>query len=76
MGEAEGFVKIIADETGKVVGGSVVGPHASDLIAPLGLAVSSRMPAEQVARTIFAHPTLAEAVGEAAEGLFGMAIHI
>ncbi len=76
MGESEGFVKIIADESGKVVGGSVVGPHASDLIAELGLAVSSRMSAEQVARTIHAHPTLAEAVGEAAEGLFGMAIHI
>lgn len=76
MGATEGFVKIIADEHGRVIGGCVVGPHASDIVAELGLAITAGLDARQVAHTIHAHPTLAEAVAEAAEGIFDMSIHI
>lgn len=76
MGETEGFVKVISDSEGRIIGGQVVGAHASDLIAELGLAVSSGMKVEQIAHTIHAHPTVAESVAEAAEAVFGKAIHI
>lgn len=76
MGESEGFVKVIADAAGRVIGGTVVGPHASDLIAEITLAVSRGLKLDDVAHTIHAHPTLAEAVCESAEDALGMAIHI
>ncbi len=69
-GDARGFVKLIADpETGVLLGGSIVGLHASELIAEVALAVSNRLTAERVAETVHAHPTAAEAVFEAAKGL-------
>ncbi len=52
------------------------GGHASDLIAELALAVSRQLTLEDIASTIHAHPTLAEAVCEAAEAAMGRAIHI
>lgn len=69
-GDSRGFVKLIADpETGVLLGGGIVGLHASELIAEIALAVSNRLTAGQVAETIHAHPTAAEAVSEAAKGL-------
>lgn len=69
-GDPRGFVKLIADpDTGLLLGGSIVGLHASELIAEVALAVSNRLTAEQVAETVHAHPTAAEAVFEAAKGL-------
>lgn len=69
-GDPRGFVKLIADpETGVLLGGGIVGLHASELIAEVALAVSNRLTAEQAAETIHAHPTAAEAVFEAAKGL-------
>ncbi len=76
MGETDGFVKVISDGSGRVIGGQIVGPHASDLIAELALAVSRQLTLEDIASTIHAHPTLAEAVCEAAEAAMGRAIHI
>ncbi len=76
MGATEGFVKIIADGAGRVIGGQVVGAHASDLIAEIALAVSRRLKLEDIERTIHAHPTLAESTAEAAEAVMGRAIHI
>jgi dihydrolipoamide dehydrogenase len=75
-GEAGGFVKVLSDaSSGEVVGGVVVGPHASDLIHEITLAVEARLPASLIAETIHAHPTLSEAVCEAAEAVAGLSVH-
>lgn len=77
MGEGEGFVKIIAEpKTGKILGVHIVGPHATDLVAEAALAMKNGITAEQLAQTVHAHPTLAEALMEAAEAIHGKAIHI
>ena len=76
LGDTEGFVRVVADEaSGFVLGGRIVGPDASELIAELGLAVEMGATLEDVAATIHTHPTLAEAVMEAAENAMGQAIH-
>ena len=76
MGEAEGFVKMIADaETDQILGVHIVGPHATDLIAEASLAIKMGATAAQVAKTIHAHPTLAETMMEAAEAVHGLCIH-
>lgn len=73
---AYGMVKIIAKEdTGKILGAHILGPNASELIHELTLAVRWGLTVEQVAETIHAHPTLSEAVLEAAHGVFGKAVH-
>ncbi|MFB6113467.1 MAG: dihydrolipoyl dehydrogenase [Halodesulfurarchaeum sp.] len=75
-GQTEGFVRVIGDaETGRVLGGRVVGPDSSELIAELGLAVETGTTLESLATTIHVHPTLSEAVMEAAENALGHAIH-
>ncbi|MFB6253636.1 MAG: dihydrolipoyl dehydrogenase [Halobacteriaceae archaeon] len=75
-GESEGFVKIIADEESEfILGGSVVGPEASELIAEIGLAIEMGATLEDVASTIHTHPTLSEAIKEGAENALGQAIH-
>lgn len=75
--EREGFVKLVASaEDGRLLGGTVVGPEATDLIAEIGLAVQMGLTAADVAETMHAHPTLAEAIGEAAMDLLGHGIHI
>ncbi len=77
MEETEGFVKIVSDpKTGRVIGAHMIGPQTSNLIAELALAVKLGASAKDVASTIHAHPTLPEAVMEAAESVFGAAIHI
>jgi dihydrolipoamide dehydrogenase len=69
MGQTAGLVKMICEqETGRVLGVHIMGPHATDLIAEGALAIQSAATAEDLARTIHAHPTLAEAVREAALG--------
>ncbi len=75
-GEGGGFVKVFADaSSGKVVGGVVAGPHASDLVHEITLAVEAGLDLDLVANTIHAHPTLAESVMEAAEAAEGLSIH-
>ncbi len=75
-GEKEGFVKIIKDKaTGVVIGGAIIGPHATDLIAELALAVKNKLTAEQITETIHAHPTTAEAIHEGALALEGGSLH-
>ncbi|WP_353892515.1 dihydrolipoyl dehydrogenase [Proteinivorax hydrogeniformans] len=74
-GEPEGMVKIITDKDDVVIGAHILGPHSSDLIAELTLAVQNAITASQVSHTIHAHPTLAETVAEAAEGILGKIIH-
>jgi dihydrolipoamide dehydrogenase len=76
-GEREGFVKLIADAaSGRLLGGAILGPEASSLIAEVTLAVHHELTAEDVAQTIHAHPTLAEVVGEAALAAAGRALHL
>ncbi len=61
MGEPEGVVKLISDpESGLLLGCQIVGPHAADLIAEAALALSQRLPASAISRTIHSHPTLGE----------------
>ena len=75
-GEAQGFVKILCDAaSGRVVGGVVVGPHASDLIHEIALAVEAELSFDRLAGMIHAHPTLAESVMEAAEAVEGLSVH-
>ncbi len=76
IGHTDGFVKIIADEeTGFVLGAKIVGPEASELIAEVTLAIELGATLEDIAATVHTHPTLAEAVMEAAENAEGQAIH-
>ena len=76
MGEDRGFVQLVAAaKTEKLLGAQIMGPHASDLIHEVALAISLGATAEQVSSTIHAHPTLSEAIMEAAEGIHGQAIH-
>lgn len=76
MGEKDGQVKLVADaKTDRLLGAHVVGPRASDLIAELVLAIELGASAEDVARTVHAHPTLPEAVKEAALAVAKRAIH-
>lgn len=77
MGETDGLVKLIADaKTDRLLGAHILGPRASDLIAELALAMEFHASAEDVARTVHAHPTLPEAVKEAALGVDGRMIHL
>jgi dihydrolipoamide dehydrogenase len=77
MGEREGQVKLLADAaTDRLVGAHIVGARASDMIAELVVAMELGASAEDVARSVHAHPTLPEAVKEAALGVAGRAIHI
>ncbi len=75
--ETEGFVKVVADaKTDEVLGVHMVGPEVTELIAEAALAIEMGATAEDLARTIHAHPTLPEALMEAAEAVHGMAVHI
>lgn len=76
-GTSEGFVKILADaKTDEVYGVHIIGPHAGTMIAEAVLALEFGASSEDIARTCHAHPTLNEAVKEAALAVDGRAIHI
>jgi len=74
-GETEGFVRVVASADGFLLGAQIVGPEASELIAEPTLAIEMGATLEDVAATIHTHPTLSEAVMEAAENALGQAIH-
>lgn len=75
--ESEGFVKVITDaKTGEIYGAHIIGSEATELIAEYGLAVELEATADEIHQTIHAHPTLSEAVMEAAAAASGEAIHI
>ncbi len=76
-GEYPGFVKLVWDASnGALVGAHMIGPAVTDLIASPTLAKTTEVNASSFIHTIHAHPTFAEALKEAAEDAFGMAIHI
>ena len=77
MEERDGQVKIIADATtDRLLGAHIVGPRASDIIAELAFAIEMEASAEDIARSVHAHPTLPEAIKEAALAVDGRAIHV
>lgn len=77
MADTDGFVKILADErSDRILGVHVIGPRAGDLIAEAAVAIEFGASSEDVARSIHAHPTLAEVVKEAALATDGRALHI
>jgi dihydrolipoamide dehydrogenase len=76
-GETDGFVKIVADKRlDELLGVHMIGPRATELVAEATLALRLETTAEELIRAIHAHPTMAEAVGEAARAVHGAAIHL
>jgi dihydrolipoamide dehydrogenase len=76
IGEIDGFVKVIARNTDeKIIGIHIIGPDASTLIAECTVAVNQGVTLSKMARTIHAHPTVAEALWEAVEDARGLSIH-
>jgi dihydrolipoamide dehydrogenase len=76
-GETEGFVKIVADKKyDEVLGVHMIGPRSTELVAEAVLALRLECTAEELIRTIHAHPTFSEAVAEAAHATHGAAIHM
>jgi dihydrolipoamide dehydrogenase len=75
--ESEGFVKVISDaKTGEIYGAHIIGSEATELIAEYGLAIALEATVDDMHQTIHAHPTLSEALMEAAAATSGEAIHI
>jgi dihydrolipoamide dehydrogenase len=76
VGAHEGFIKIVSDaEYGEILGVHIIGPQATELIAEAVAAMSAEATVEDLVWTIHAHPTLAEAMLDAANSVFGMAIN-
>ena len=76
-GETEGFVKIVADKKyDEILGVHMIGMRATELVAEAAVALRLESTVEELMRTIHAHPTMAEAVGEAAHATHGAAIHV
>lgn len=77
LNEKDGFVKIIADaKYGEILGAHMVGPEVTELLPELALAHTWELTAEEIARTVHAHPTLSETLMEAAHAVAGQAIHM
>ena len=77
LGDGAGFVKVIADATyNEIIGAAMIGPDVTELLPALTLAQKWDLTADEVARNIFAHPTLSEAVKEAVEGIAGHMINL
>jgi dihydrolipoamide dehydrogenase len=77
MAEGVGFVKIVADsEHNEIVGAHMIGPEVTELLPELVLAQQWELTADEVARTVHAHPTLSEALKEVAHGISGHMINM
>jgi dihydrolipoamide dehydrogenase len=77
IGQHDGFVKVVADEEyGEILGVHIIGPSAYELIAEVVAAMEAEATAETLMKTIHAHPTLYEAVGEAFNAVYGLAINV
>ncbi|MFL6229725.1 MAG: dihydrolipoyl dehydrogenase [Pyrinomonadaceae bacterium] len=76
LGEEEGFVKIVADKKyDEILGAHIIGPHATEIIHECIVAMHLESTADELGRTIHAHPTVSESVMEAAEGVHDLTIH-
>jgi len=77
LGEEEGFVKIVSEaKYDELLGVHIIGPHATELIAEACVAMQLESTAGELGNTMHAHPTISEAVMEAAEGIHGLTIHM
>ncbi|HEX8287929.1 MAG TPA: dihydrolipoyl dehydrogenase [Pyrinomonadaceae bacterium] len=77
LGETDGFVKIVSEKKyDEVLGVHIIGPHATELLAEACVAMQLESTADELGRTIHAHPTVSESVMEAAEGVHDLTIHI
>jgi dihydrolipoamide dehydrogenase len=77
LGETDGFVKIVAEKKyDEVLGVHIIGPHATELLAECVVAMALETTADELGRTIHAHPTVSESIMEAAEGVHDMTIHL
>ncbi len=77
LGEEEGFVKIVSESKyDELLGVHIIGPHATDIIAEACVAMQLESTADELGRTMHAHPTISEAIMEAAEGIHGLTIHM
>ncbi|MCA2001610.1 MAG: FAD-dependent oxidoreductase, partial [Chloroflexi bacterium] len=77
LGDYGGFVKIVTDEKyGEILGASMIGPEVTELLPELTLARMMELTPHEIARNIHAHPTIAEAIMEAAHAATGAAIHV
>ncbi len=66
LDETQGFVKLISEkDSGILLGGTIIGPKATEIVGILSLGVSSRLSVRDLRNAIFAHPTIAESIGEA-----------
>jgi dihydrolipoamide dehydrogenase len=76
-GEVDGFVKIVAEKKyDEILGVHIIGPRATELVAEAVMALRMEVTVEELIKTIHAHPTMSEAVGEAAHAAHGAAIHL
>src|SRR5690625_4698652 len=77
LGEAVGFVKVVADSTyNEIIGAHLIGPDVTELLPVLNLAQKWDLTADEVSRNIFAHPTLGEAIKEAVHGISGQMLNL
>jgi dihydrolipoamide dehydrogenase len=77
LGETDGFVKIVAEKKyDEVLGVHIIGPHATELLAEACVGMALETTADELGRVIHAHPTVSEAVMEAAEGVHDLTIHM
>ena len=77
MDDAIGLVKVITDtKSDRIIGVHIIGPHSSEIVGQGVMSMEFDATSEDIARMIFAHPTLSEALHEAALGADGRAIHI
>lgn len=77
MGDVDGMIKLIADaQTDRLLGAHIIGPNASELIAEAVVAIEAELTAEDLARTIHGHPTLAEGIHEAALAVDNRVVHL
>jgi len=77
MGEDAGYVQLLADkDTDLVLGASMMGPHVTDIIHEVAVAIQNGLTVKQLGETIHAHPTIAEALMEAAHDLHGGSVHV
>lgn len=74
-GNRDGFIKMVTDDRGRILGTHIIAPHATEMITQCGLAMGLKTAAEDLSRIIFPHPTVSEIISEAAHGITGRAIH-
>jgi dihydrolipoamide dehydrogenase len=75
INQNDGFVKVVAENKyGEILGVHIIGPHATDLIAEAVVSIQLENTVEELMRTIHAHPTLSEAIGQANEDVHGLSI--